>query len=69
MEDNKETTLDAELESRQYVCPTCGKVFKLPLYVLPSTYVYSVLVYDKGKKRTHKEKCCSYSCYRRYSQK
>lgn len=75
MEDNMEDAIaidksfDAELTSRHYICPECQKLFVLPLYVLPNTYAYSVNVKDKKTKKCKKERCCSYTCFRKYTSK
>lgn len=64
-ESEKEAIFDQDLKSRQFICPVCNKSFTLPMYVSKSNYVYTILVYDKSKKKNSKKKCCSYSCYRK----
>lgn len=58
---------DREFDSREYVCPVCGKTFRIPMYVSLTSYVYVVSVYDSVKKKNSRKKCCSYACYRKGS--
>jgi len=58
---------DKEFNRREYVCPMCGKTFRIPMYMSLTSYVYTVNVYDSVTKRNSKKKCCSYKCYRKGS--
>lgn len=57
--------INEELQERMFVCPVCKKKFFLPMYVSKSDYVYTVTVRDKKTKQKSRQKCCSYSCYRK----
>ena len=62
-----QTEFDKEFDDREYVCPVCGKTFRIPMYVSLTSYVYMVNVYDSVKKKNSRKKCCSYACYRKGS--
>lgn len=47
----EENEFDREFGSREYVCPVCGKTFRIPMYVSLTSYVYVVNVYDSVKKK------------------
>lgn len=65
MENQEKTEFDRDVESRNYVCPVCGKAFHIPIYVNISNYVYVISVYDEKTKANKTRKCCSYTCYRK----
>lgn len=63
----EENEFDKDYKSREYVCPVCGKTFRIPMYISLTSYVYVVNVYDPEKKKNSRKKCCSYACYRKGS--
>lgn len=58
--------LDNEFSRRRFLCPVCGKSFRIPLYSSIDGYAYVLSPSTEERKQgIGNRKCCSYSCMRK----